>query len=122
MRWKAIMKSSALARLASTYSAPRTSRRVCRPLSNISLLVMRAAYARPLAGVRQHVAQNVCGALRRLAFHAEPLHDLAVPLHVLALVEVEGAGELLEIDDVRQVLVGKAHDRERAGLCDGPTG
>src|SRR5208282_3873697 len=122
MRWKAIMKSSARARLASTYSAPRTSRRVCRPLSNISLLVMCAAYAGSLAEVLQHVAQYVRGAFRRLALDAEPLHNLAVPLHVFALVEVEGAGELLEVDHIRQVLVGKAHDRERAGLGNRPAG
>src|ERR1700733_13002374 len=122
MRWKAIMKSSARARLASTESAPRTSRRVCRPLSNISLLVMAAAYARPLAEVPQHVAQNIRGAFRRLAFHAEPLHNLAVPFHVFALVEVQGAGALFEVDHVRQILVREAHDRERAGLGDWAAG
>src|SRR5260370_28402468 len=66
--------------------------------------------------VLEYVAQDVSGPLRWLALHAEPLHDLAVSIDVLALVQVESAGQLLEIDHVGQVRLGKAHDGERPGL------
>jgi hypothetical protein len=44
---------------------------------------------------------------RRLGIDAQGLHGGGVTIDVLALVEVERAGELLDVDDVRQILVGK---------------
>jgi len=49
---------------------------------------------------------------QRLA--AELVRDLQVVLDVRALVQVDGAGELLHVDHVRQVRFLEAQDRERA--------
>src|SRR5487761_48704 len=57
---------------------------------------------------------------RRQRLAAELVHDLQVVLDVRALVQVDGAGELLHVDDVRQVRFLEAKDRERPA-CGGVT-
>src|SRR4051812_43921589 len=49
----------------------------------------------------EKVAEDLGGAPRRGAFHAQLLHGREVWIDVLTLVQVEGTPELLDIDDVR---------------------
>src|SRR6185437_15460282 len=54
----------------------------------------------------------------RVGLDAEAFHGRGVIVDVVALVQVEGAGELLDVDDVGEVLVGEAQDGEgAAGRC-----
>src|SRR5579875_3145485 len=61
-------------------------------------------------------AQDVAGAFGWVALHAETLHDLGVPLDFVALVQIHGAGQVLEVDHIRQIEVGEPHQGEPAGL------
>ena len=54
--------------------------------------------------------QGLCGCF---CLDADAFHDGEVVLDVGALVEVDRAGELLEIDDVGKIRFGKAQDGER---------
>src|SRR3954470_13759825 len=79
-RWKAIMKSSALAIDASTYSAPSTSRRIGRPLSNRAL---SSDMVFLLVQGREARAGRACGQpgepARRRAVEAPPPETAPVP-------------------------------------------
>ena len=52
----------------------------------------------------------------RLALDTEAFHHLGVSLHVVALIKVESARQLLELDHVRQVNLGESHDGECPAL------
>src|ERR1700722_6348587 len=47
---------------------------------------------------------------RRQRLAAELVHDLKVVLDIRALFQVNGPGELLDVDQIRQVLLLKAQD------------
>src|SRR4051794_12272670 len=58
-----------------------------------------------------------------LRLDAQAFHRLGVVVDVVAFVEVERAGELLDVDDVGQVLVREAQDGEGSagrGVATGP--
>src|SRR6185312_2511980 len=54
------------------------------------------------------------GAVGRLDLRAQPVHHHGVVVDVDPLVQVERAGELLEVDDVGQVRLAEPQDGERA--------
>src|SRR5688500_11313258 len=62
---------------------------------------------------RDEPLQEAPGRLRLLRLDAEPVHDLHVLVGVGGFVQVEGAGELLHVDDVGQLPLGEAQDAER---------
>ena len=62
---------------------------------------------------RQQPLQEAFGLLRGVGLDAQSVHDLHVMLGLRRLVEIEGAGELLQVDDVGQVTLGEAQDAER---------
>src|SRR5262245_33508592 len=56
------------------------------------------------------VPEDVGGPAGRIGGDAQLFHSRGVQLDVVAFVEVESAGELLDIDHVGQVLVGETQD------------
>ena len=60
----------------------------------------------------QSVLEDLGGTVGRLGLDAQPLHRGRVVIDIVALVQVQGAGELLDIDDVGQVGIGEAQDAE----------
>src|SRR5207249_7591155 len=95
--------------------------------------------ARPVQGLRVcpgtlwqqaacHGALNLPGdlgedpgcAVRCESLDAQLVHDLPVVVDVLAAVQVQRAGELLDVHDVRQFRFSEAQDGERAA-CGGVT-
>src|SRR5438552_17903876 len=66
-----------------------------------------------LAVLKDYV-QDVRGLGGRLGLEAQLLHDLEVAVDLGRLVQVQRAGELLDVDDVAQVRLGEAQDGERA--------
>src|SRR5579875_2432810 len=55
----------------------------------------------------EHRADGLGAVGRRRRGHAQALHDHQVAVDDLLLVQVKGAGELLDVDDVRQVLLAE---------------
>ena len=54
-----------------------------------------------LAVVAKDLVENLGRVRRRVGLDAQPLHRGCVVVHVVALVQVEGAGQLLDVDHVR---------------------
>src|SRR5262249_4900234 len=52
------------------------------------------------AVLQQHLAEDLAGTARRLGLDAQPVHRPHVTVHVLALVQVQRVGEMLQIDDI----------------------
>src|SRR4029450_13414451 len=50
---------------------------------------------------------------------ADALHDVQVLVDLVGLVQVERAGEVLQVDDVGQLLIGEAQDAEGSDHCRG---
>src|SRR5262245_30090395 len=67
-------------------------------------------------GLSQDRFDDAWGLLWRLAVDAEPVHSLEVPVNVLGLVEIKRACELLDVDDVGQIRLGKSEQGKCAGL------
>src|SRR4051794_3997571 len=65
---------------------------------------------------RDDLRQGLGAQVRRLAVDREPVEDLAVPVDLLALVQVEGADQLLDVDHVRQLRLREPQDAEGAAL------
>jgi hypothetical protein len=51
--------------------------------------------------VFEYVGEDVDGAGRRFGLDAQAFHGRGVVVHIVAFVEVKGAGELFDVDDVR---------------------
>src|SRR5260370_22478071 len=51
---------------------------------------------------------------RRQGLGAETVHDLHVVVHVVAVVQVQSAGELLDVHDILQLRFGETQHGERA--------
>src|SRR2546429_75037 len=64
--------------------------------------------------LREVLREHLGGVRYRLGLEAELLHDLQVAVHLDRLVQVERAGQLLDVDDVLQVRLGEPKDAERA--------
>src|SRR6266511_1799634 len=62
----------------------------------------------------QHRAEDLDGPGRVLAMGGDLVHDVQVVIDVVALVEIHRVGQMLEVDDVCQLPVGKPQDAERA--------
>src|SRR5215831_4010347 len=66
------------------------------------------------SGALQPRADRVHAVRRGQGGHAQAVHDDQVVVDRLALVQVEGAGELLQVYQVGQVTLAEAQDAERA--------
>src|SRR5690348_16478155 len=85
-----------------------------RPLSG-GRVPARAGAAR-LSAARDDLLQRLGAEVRRLAVDREAVEDLPVPVDLLALVQVQRARELLDVDDVGQVGLREPEDAEGAAL------
>ena len=70
--------------------------------------------AHPRLDVGEDLLEHLGGVRHRLGLEAELLHDLQVAVHLDRLVQVERAGQLLDVDDVLQVRLGEPEDAERS--------
>ncbi len=55
-------------------------------------------------------------AAAKFGLGAEAFHRLQIPVKVTALLQVDGAGEVFEVDHVGQVRLGEAQDGKGAGF------
>ena len=55
---------------------------------------------RPASGFPKDPVENVHGLIGGCGAHADLVHDVQVLVNVLAPVEVQGIGQVLDIDDV----------------------
>src|SRR6185437_12206379 len=78
------------------------------------LTVERSPRDRGRSGLGVDLLEYLGGVGHRLCLEAELLHDFEVAVDFDGLVEVQGAGELLDVDDVGQVGLGEPQDGERA--------
>src|SRR5690348_11499564 len=74
----------------------------------------RSPRDRGRSGLGVDLLEYLGGVGHRLGLEAELLHDFEVAVDFDGLVEVQGAGELLDVDDVGQVGLGEPQDGERA--------
>ena len=86
-------------------------RRVLAVLAEIGSGQPAAGSGRAL-GLPGDLSEEARGAGGGQGLGGEMAHDLHVVVDVIAPVEVEGAGELLDVHHVRQVAFGEAQDAE----------
>src|SRR4051794_26374033 len=68
------------------------------------------------SAARNDLLKGFGAQVRRLAVDREPVEDLAVPVHLVALVQVQGADQLLDVGHVGQLRLGEPQDAEGAAL------
>src|SRR5690348_16425618 len=78
------------------------------------LTVERSPRDRGRSGLGVDLLEYLGGVGHRLGLEAELLHDFEVAVDFDGLVEVQGAGELLDVDHVGQIGLGEPQDGERA--------
>src|SRR5262249_59944980 len=71
-------------------------------------------------GLPGDLSEEACGAGGGQGLGGEMAHDLHVVVDVIAPVEVEGAGELLDVHHVRHVGFAEAQHGERPAGCGVP--
>src|SRR5690606_564355 len=109
--WSGSGSASCPARRAASTSTSRRDRSPLAPPA-VRRLPRRRGLDGAAGGVElaQDLPQALGGVLRGQRVHAQPLHGGDVTVHVVPFVQVEGAVELLDVDHVRQLLVGEAQD------------